>query len=323
MFHTIECTQLDFNDTTFLMSYPLEAPAVMASVATIGVVQPILVTGCPCQGKYRILAGFRRAYAGRAIGLETIHANIYPVEPDHLLSAFLLALYENLAHRAFNDVEKSLILTKLLYRFGCSRDDVIRDFLPLLGLAPHEKVLDTYLSIFTFEEALKAYLATHEVPMTVIELLSTLSAENRNVVFALLSTLKLGINKLKDFLVLLEEIAFRDQQTIADILAEPGIQAIFRHDKYSGPQKADLIRQALRRRRYPQLTTLEAEYHEQLSRLHLPKAVQLATDRFFEDDALTASFRFQTPEQLHTLAKELLRLSEQPELQDLFTLIQG
>ena len=323
MFHTIECTQLDFDDTTFLMSYPLEAPAVMASVATIGVVQPILVTGCPCQGKYQILAGFRRAYAGRAIGLETIHANIYPVDSEHELSAFLLALYENLAHRVLNDVEKSLILTKLLRRFGCARDEVIRDYLPLLGLGPHEKVLDAYLSIFTFEEALKAYLAAHEVPMTVIELLSALAAEDRNAVFTLLATLKLGINKLKDFLGLLEEIALRDQQTIAAILAEPGIQAILRHDKYSGPQKADLLRQALRRRRYPRLTTLEVQYQEQLTGLRLPKTVQLTTDRFFEDDALTASFRFQTPEQLRAAAEELVRLSQQAELHNLLTLIQG
>lgn len=323
MFHTIECTQLDFDDTTFLMSYPLEAPTVMASVATIGVVQPILVTGCPCQGKYQILAGFRRAYASRAIGLETIHANIYPLDPDRQLSAFLLVLYENLAHRVFNDVEKSLILTKLLNQFGCSRDEVIRDYLPLLGLGPHEKVLETYLSIFRFEEALKAYIAAHDVSMTAIELLSALSADDRNAVFGLISTLKLGINKLKDFHTLLEEIALRDQQTISDILADPEIQAILEHDKYSGPQKTDLIRQQLRRRRYPQLTALEAEYHKQLTGLHLPKAIQLTTDRFFEDDALTASFRFQTPEQLRAMAEEFLRLSEQPELQDLFTLIQG
>lgn len=323
MFHAIECTQLDFDDTTFLMSYPLEAPAVLDSVATIGVVQPILVTGCPCQGKYQILAGFRRAYACREIGLTTLHANIYPLDPDQLLSAFLLALYENLAHRTFNDVEKSLILCKLLHQFGCSREEVIRQYLPLLHLAPHEKVLETYLQIDTFDEALKQYIAAHDVPMTVVELLANLSVEDRNAVFDLISTLKIGINKLKEILTLLEEIALRDQCSIHAILEEEQLQEILMHDAHPGPQKTDLIRKILRQQRYPQLTKLETQYQDQLARLHLSKDIHVSTDRFFEDDALTASFRFQTPAQLQAIAEELSQLSQKPKLQQLLTLIQG
>lgn len=295
----------------------------IASVATVGVVQPILVSGCACQGQYQILAGFRRAYACREIGLPRIQANIYPLDPDQMLSAFLLALYENLAHRRFNDVEKSLILSKLLHQFGCSREELIRHYLPLLQLAPHEKVLEIYVQIQTFDEALKEYIAAHDLPMTVIELLANLSVEDRNAVFGLISTLKIGVNKLKDMLTMLEEIALRDQRQIHAILADSQIQEILTHAAYSGPQKTVLIRKVLRQQRYPQLTDLELQYQDHLKRLGLSKDIQVSTDRFFEDDTLTTSFRFETPEQLQAIAEKLSQLSQKPELQQILTLIQG
>ena len=323
MFNTIECSQLNFDDTTFLMSYPLESPTVIASVATVGMVQPVVVSGCPCQGSYQIVAGFRRAYACREIGLETIHANIYPVDPENMQAAFCLALYENLAHRTFNDVEKSIILSKLTGQFGCSRDDVIQNYMPALQLAPNEKVLETYLHIVEFEEDLKRYIATHDVPMNMIELLENLSPEDCRVVFTLISTLKLGVNKVKDLLTNLEEIALRDSCSLQAILDDPHVSEILSHERYTAPQKADQLRRYIREKRYPQLTTLEKDYHECLKQLHLSNGLHLKTDRFFEDDTLTASFRFSTPEQLKTVAEELQTLSQKPELQAVLHLIQG
>lgn len=323
MFRTIECAQLDFEDTTFLMSYPLKSPRVIASVGTVGVVQPIVVSGCTCQGKYQIVTGFRRAYACRELGIPIMNANIYQVDPDNPLAAFLLALYENLAHRTFNDVEKSLILSKLLGRFECSRDEVIRNHMPVLQLAPNRKVLETYLRIIEFEEEIKQYIAKHDVPMTIIDLLASLPSEDRRAVFTLFFTLKLGINKIKELLTYLEEIALRDSCAIHQVLADPKIYEIFQQKKYPLPQKAEQIRRIIREKRYPQLTALEREYHEHFRQLHLPRGLQLKTDRFFEDDNLSASFRFSTPEQLKTFAEEWLKLSEKSELQDILDLIQG
>lgn len=323
MFRTIECAQLDFDDTTFLMSYPLESPAVIASVGTVGVLQPIVVSDCPCQGKYQIVAGFRRAYACREIGLETIHANIFQVDPDNTLAAFCLALYENLAHRTFNEVEKSLILKKLSAQFGCPREDVIRNYMPLLQLAPNEKVLETYLKIVDFAEDIKRYIAAHELPMTVLELLANLSSDDREAIFTLISRLKLGINKIKEVLTYLDEIALRDNCSIHQVLDDKQIHDVLNHEKYTGPQKIEQIRRIIREKRYPQLTTLERKYHDRLKQLRLPRGLQLKTDRFFEDDDLAATFRFTSPEQLKSFAEELLTLAQKPELQDILDLIQG
>jgi ParB family chromosome partitioning protein len=305
------------------MSYPLESEKILKSVGMVGVLQPIIVSGCPCHEGYQIVAGFRRAYACRKIGINTVHAHIYQVKPEESLGAFWLALSENASHRTFNDVEKSLILTKLLGQFQCHREDVIKNYLPILELAPNGKVLDTYLKIFDFEEELKQYIAAHELPMSMIEVLANLSPDDRTAVFTLVSSLKLGVNKIKELLTDLDEIALRENCPIHQVLNNTPIQEILTQKKYSGPQKTEHIRQIVREKRYPHLTSLEHEYQKQLKQLHLPRGLQLKTDRFFEDDNLSATFRFQTPDQLKTFAEKLLQLSQKPELQDLLDLIQG
>ena len=248
IFQTIDCAQLDFDDTTFLMSYPLQAPKVIASVGTIGVLQPIIVSGCACHGKYQIVAGFRRAYACREIGLPAIQANIHPMEPDARLSAFLMALYENLAHRQFNEIEKSLILHKLLHEFECPHDEILQGYMPALQLAPNEKVLDIYLKLLDFEEDLKQYIAKHEMPLTILEMLTTLSDADRRAVFTLISRLKIGLNKLKELLTDLDEIALRDDCTLHQILNDNTLQHIMNDEKLPGPQKIEQIRQFIRKK---------------------------------------------------------------------------
>ncbi len=323
IFQTIDCTQLDFDDTTYLMSYPIKAPKVIASAGTIGVLQPVIVTGCACHGKYQIVSGFRRAYACREVGLPMIQANIHPVEPEARLSAFLMAFYENLSHRQFNDIEKSLILHKLLNEFECPRDDVLHGYMPALQLAPNEKVLDIYLRLIDFEEALKEYIAEHEMSLSILELLTTLAETDRRAVFTLISRLKIGLNKLKELLTDLDEIALRDECTLSQVIEGSDVQHILNNEKLPGPQKIERIRQCIRKKRYPHFTQLEQAYQTSLKALHLSHGIQLKTDRFFEDDRLTATFRFSTPEQLKTTAEELLKLSEQAELQNVLSMIQG
>ena len=323
MFHTIECDQLNLEDTYFLMSYPLRSEKILKSVGTIGVVQPIVVSGCACHGGYQVISGFRRAYACRQIGVKVVNVNIYQVDPEHSLGAFSLALHENVSHRTFNDVEKSLILTKLLHQFHSNRTEVIQTYMPLLGLAPNNDVLDIYLNIIDFEDQIKGYIAEHEVPMTVIELLINLSSEDRNAVFNLMSTLKLGVNKIREFLTSLEEIALRDSCSIYDVLKDSRIGDILNHEKYTEPQKAEQIRRIIREKRYPHLTTIENTYQQQLKQLHLPNGLQLKADRSFEDDSISATFHFSSLNQIKMMADELLKLSQKAELQNMLTLLQG
>lgn len=323
MFSIIETRQIDFSDMTFCVSFPLESPAVSASVGMVGVINPIIVSGCPCQGKYQLVAGFRRAFACRDIGLAQIPAQIYPVDPDNPLAAFCLALYENLAHRTFNAVECAEILRKLSAQFHCPADELAQTFLPALGLPRSAKTLDAYLRLAAFDDEQKRHLAGQELPLGLIELLAALPPEDRGAAFRLMTAVNINQNKLRELLTMAEDIALRDGCALRDVLSDPAILSLLAHEKFSAPQKLDAIRDALRRRRFPRLTALEQEYAAALKRLKSPQGVQLTADRYFEDDALTATFRFASRDQLAAVADELRQFAVQPELETLLRVIQG
>lgn len=323
MFRTIQCDEIDFKNTEYLMSYPAESEKIRASVGMIGVIQPIVVDGCPCSGGYRILAGFRRAYACRQLGISTLNAYLYHVPPENPVTAFWLVLQENASHRAFNAVEKALILTKLLTQFQCERAEVIEHYLPLLDLQPANKVLDIYLRVSDFADPLKAYLAEHDVPMNLLELLGNLAPDDRQAVFALMAELKLGVNKIKELLGYLDDIALRDGQSPAQILQDQHIQQILTDDTLQGPQKAEQIRHSMYTRRYPQFAELEQRYQQALQHLHPPKGVRVQADRYFEDDRLSVDFQVHKPEDLQQIAEQLTELARKPELAEVFAIIQG
>ncbi len=305
------------------MSYPAESEKIRASVGMIGVIQPIVVDGCPCSGGYKILAGFRRAYACRRIGVTTLNAYLYQVPQDNAVAAFWLALQENASHRAFNAVEKSLILTKLLTQFQCERADVVKQYLPLLDLSASGKVLDTYVRVSEFDDSMKTFLVEHELPMSVLELLGNLTPEDRQAVFAVIVELRLGVNKIKELLGHLDDIALRDGQSPTQILKDRRIQQILADNALPGPQKAEQIRHIIRALRYPQFTELEQRYQQALQRLHIPRGVRVQADRFFEDDRLSVTFQFQQPAELQRIAQHLTELAQQPELAQVLAVIYG
>lgn len=323
MFQTIECAQLNLENTEFCMSYPLASDRVTASVGAVGVLHPIIVSGCPCEGGYQVVTGFRRAHACRQLGLKWVNAYIHRVDPDNKLAMFHLILSENASHRTFNAVEKSLIVHKLLNQFGCDRQTILTTYLPMLGLAAHGRVLDAYLPACAFDAPMQAYLAEHDVPMGELDLFNTLSVEDRRAVFALIISLKLGVNKIKDLLALLDEIALREQRPIHSILTDERIQALLHQEQTPTPQKADLVRRYLWEQRYPEFTKLEQAYQQAVKDLHVPTGVRLSTDRFFEDDRMAVEFRFRTPDELRQAAEGLVDLAGKSELQRLLDVIQG
>lgn len=323
MFRTIQCAEIDFENTEFLMSYPAETEAIQASVGTVGVVQPIVVDGCPCSGGYRIVSGFRRAYACRRLGIASVNAYMYQVPQENPATGFWLALQENASHRTFNMVEKALILDKLLTQFQRDRSEVLRQYMPLLGLNSSGKVLDGYLRIAGFSESIKAFLADHDVPLNIIELLAHFAPDDREAIAALAAELRLGVNKIKELILNLDEIALRDGQAPAEILARSAIREALRDDAHPAPQKAEAVRRSVHALRYPQFTEVERRYHDTLQHLQLPKGVQFRTDRFFEDDRMSVGFQFRSADELRRIAAQLSTVSEQPELADLLRLVQG
>ena len=120
---------------------PADLASLRASIATHGVLQPILVSETAVG--YQLVAGERRLRAAQAAGLDRIPAVIRQlVDRDQLE----LALVENLQRADLDPIETADAYRQLINRFGLTPDDVatrvgrarptVANTLRLLELAP-------------------------------------------------------------------------------------------------------------------------------------------------------------------------------------------
>src|SRR4030042_4729004 len=114
-----------------------------------------------------------------------------------------------------------MALEKLAHYFQIEPIVCIKTFLPFFSLEPHDKILKTYLSLARMEDEVKSYVLKEEVSRFNIRVLSHFSSEDRMALLPLFSSLKLGENRLREMLTLLEEISQRDQTHIPNLVHRP------------------------------------------------------------------------------------------------------
>jgi ParB family chromosome partitioning protein len=116
-----------------------------ASIATHGVIQPIVVRGS-ADGGYELIAGERRLRAARLAGLSQIPAVIRDSQASELLE---IALVENVQRADLNAIEEASAYRELIDGFGLTHEAVahrvgksrvaISNALRLLDLAPETR----------------------------------------------------------------------------------------------------------------------------------------------------------------------------------------
>ncbi|MEP6468433.1 MAG: ParB/RepB/Spo0J family partition protein, partial [Chloroflexota bacterium] len=116
-----------------------------ASIATHGVIQPIVVRG-GADGGYELIAGERRLRAARLAGLSQIPAVIRESQASELLE---IALVENVQRADLNAIEEASAYRELIDGFGLTHEAVahrvgksrvaISNALRLLDLAPETR----------------------------------------------------------------------------------------------------------------------------------------------------------------------------------------
>lgn len=104
--------------------FDAEALAQLAdSIATHGLIQPIVVRGADENGYYRIIAGERRWRASKMAGLTEVPVIVMDVDDKN---ASELALIENVQRENLNAVEEAGAYAVLLESYGMTQEEVSR-----------------------------------------------------------------------------------------------------------------------------------------------------------------------------------------------------
>ncbi len=311
----IPISEVDLSDETFSVNFMPDLQSLRSSIQAVGMVQPVLLRRK--EGRYQIVSGYRRVKVLKELGIPEVISRILEDKGWEDLQLFSIALHENLTTRGFNSVEIAISLYKLIYLFKVEPPHVIQTYLPLLRLSPNEKILNTYLSLAQMEDEVKEYVLREEVSRSNIRKLASLLPEDRKILIPLLSSLKLGENRLREILNLLDEIARRDKSRIGEIVRHSELQATLSRKELTPSQKTERVKKILLGLRYPRLTELERTFEKERKDLTLPPNIFLSHSPYFEGREWRIELRFETLEQYRHALLFLSKLAEEKRFVDL------
>ena len=312
---SIPLQQIDLLDETFSVNFMPDFPGLLSSIKEWGLIQPVLLR--KRKGEFQIVCGFRRVSALMELGHPEIESRVFEEKERNELELFSISLHENLTARGFNTIEKAIALDKLVHHFQIDGVDVTKKFLPLFSLEPNEKILNTYLSLARMEDEVKKYVLRESVSRSNIRMLSTFESEDRKVLIPFLCSLKLGENRLREMLTLLDETSRRGRMKVREMVCRPEIQTIFSHKELTSSQRTERMKKVLIDLRYPRMGQAEERFDRSRRKLNLPSGVSLRHSPHFEGKDLKIEFQFETMEEYQAILSALSQLVDKEEFKEI------
>jgi hypothetical protein len=217
-------------------------------------------------------------------------------------------LIENSAHRQYSDVEKGLIVRKLLDA-GIPEDQILNRYMPFLELERSKKLYADFIRVATLTPGLRQLLHELNVPLRVFSLCFGWEAQSLSIVETLFAALRPGVNKWRELLELIDETARRDDIKVADLLLRQEIQSIREAEGLSAHEKYDRIFQVAYQWRYPTLWGLKKQVMLTLDQLKLDDKIKIRASENFENGEIKVEFKFTTQEELRMYVEQLRGVS--------------
>jgi ParB family transcriptional regulator, chromosome partitioning protein len=316
-YNEISLDEIDWDDETFRISEDLDPAGVLDSLRAIGLLNPMVVLDR--EPRKPIVCGFRRGRALKKLGHSRIPVRILPSEEtQERIRIFELALWDNLSHRQLNPLEKARVIYKLQAMCGVPDEMLIRVYLPLLGLTPHESVLQAYLALNGAQPGLRQCLADGRLTLSSVEMLSKTPDPVQVAFSSIMTKIRLSASSQRKVLGLLEDLAAMAESRLDAPLNIPEVSAILEDSRLSPFQKGDRIYEALYCVRNPRLSHAHERFHSRIQQLELPGSIRLTPHPFFETAELHVEFEASDGKRFRELSAALQKASQAPELEELF-----
>jgi ParB-like chromosome segregation protein Spo0J len=308
---SIQLDKIDWNDTSCLITFGPLPHKLLLSIQTVGLIEPPLLQGKK-NGLFRIVCGGRRLAVCKKIGLNSLSCRVLPSSYEHQ-RCLLLAIYDNVAQRTLNPVEKSLVLAKMSNYL--EEPQLIDEFMPLLDLEPSITLFNRYLGLHDLEEVILNSLAAGRLNERIAFALATQEQGDRFAYLHLLEELPFSVSVQEEIIETVEEIARKDNLTPEQILSSKEVRALQQASKRPARQRAQEIRKHLQARRNPRLTARRERFAREARDLNLPSGVRLVPPPYFEGPKWILECTFERAEELASRLRHVAQLADQPELQ--------
>ncbi len=309
LFDTIDTVQIDGDDRLFCLR-PLEAdPALAASIAVIGLTQPLRLQARP-DGLYRVVSGFHRLQAAHAAGLNSVPALIFDAAAE-TLEIFKWRLAEIAHSNPLPPLQVSHAIARLESGWSQSREDIIRTFFPLMRLAPSPKLYALYAPLHQLSLSLQRLLMQDALSLEIAVALAQRPASDQHCFHGVIQCLRLGKNRQREFWLLLTDLERIEKRPLTELMDKNPLAAILAEAVLTPTQKSDQLKSALMHLRYPTYSAAVDRYEKILRRAKLPPGIQLRPAPYFASDQFHLELSFRSARELRRRLRVLETMLEQ------------
>jgi ParB family chromosome partitioning protein len=304
---------IDSTDHTFRISSsadPVRIDALADSIDRLGLFQAPMIHESGSQR--RIISGFRRIEACQHLGLKAVLCRI----PGPKISArqcAQLAVAENAWQRSLDLMEKARAFA-LLMTFNPEATSLSNIARPL-GLVENSTLIDKLIHLTRLPDAIQAAVEAGVIGMAMALMLGELETEESHQLLALFQTFQFGLNRQREVLELIREIAKRESITIGRLLGSNKIKAILNRTDQDRPARGNTLRIYLKKRRYPALTEMEETFMQLEKKLGFggPMA-RMVPPPYFEGKTYQLTMKFGTIAELKAHHQRLEKMIGHPDL---------
>ncbi|HEY9158994.1 hypothetical protein [Candidatus Binatus sp.] len=152
------------------------------------------------------------------------------------------------------------------------------------------------------DEQIRILAAERRLPPSHLARWLAMEPASRAAMLDIARVIRLRTGQLMTALETLEEIAVREQVTVAGVLDRPEIRRIA-GSPGSAPSRASALLEALRTLRYPLLKRTQEQIRSEVSALKLPRGISIVLPKQLGSDEFTVSLRVRSAAELaHLLA---------------------
>ena len=146
---------------------------------------------------------------------------------------------------------------------------------------------------------------------------------DRDALFRLAISLKVGENHLRDLMDWLEEIALRDQSKIQELLASKPITGVESDPRLGRADKLRRVKEEIRRLRFPRLAQTEDSIRERIQELKLHPEIRLTVPSGLEGGRLQVAMSASSYDELKRLTVKLADAADKDVVREIFGFLTG
>lgn len=300
-------------DETYRISTRRPLEPLSDSIRRIGLINPPTVIA---RGDgYRIVCGFRRIKACHRLSLPRVPVRLLPADtPGERCLQW--AITDNTSQRQLNLVETSRALNKLKARI--SRPARFEQAAAILGLPGHPRMVDKILPICRFSNAIQEGILNGSLALPTALELGRLPPADGAALASIFQQLRLNLNRQREMLVYIQEIALREEAALADVYRAQEMEDILEDPELDSQHKARRLRACLRNRRFPALSAAETAFKKKIEALQPTPGITVVPPASFESKTYRITLTFESLSQLKGRLASLEAISGTPPFADLF-----